>query len=773
MIGTWNQIRIKWLRYRKMALSIYAALLVFFLLDVLFPIQYERDYATVVYAADSSVLTAYLSPDDKWRMLTDKHEVSDVFVKALLYKEDRYFYYHYGFNPLAMLRAGFNNIVAGKRTSGASTITMQVVRLLEPRKRTYVNKFIEVLRAIQLESCLSKHQILNLYLNLAPYGSNIEGIKAASLFYFGHMPKQISLAQAVTLAIIPNRPNSLNPANLHSLLSARNKWINRYLAAGVFPKQDCEDALKEPLDISRKPAPQKAPHVCYRLAQSQAQNRNIYSTIQPEVQSKAEALVKAYVRRLQGMGISNAAVMVVDNQNNQVVAYVGSADWHNQNAYGQVDGCKAVRSPGSTLKPLLYGLSFDKGLLTPRSLLLDVPYRFDGFSPENYDDTYVGLVSAEQALASSLNVPAVQLLSKMGIKNFSNALVSCGFKQIDKDSRKLGLSMILGGCGARLEELVKLYAGFAHQGVVTDLKFTQEASTALPVSILSDGSAFLITQILTKPGRPDLPRSFENSRNLPRIAWKTGTSYGHRDAWSIGYNASYTIGVWVGNFDGHGVPELVGAEIAAPLLFDLFNSINTRQPKKWFQMPESVDIRYVCPESGLPPESFCSHRVMDYYLPGISPTQKCTHLKYIFVAADESISYCQSCLPANGYKKQLYPDYPPELIAYYNDNSIDYKHIPPHNPQCDKVFDLNRPRIVSLNENAEYFIEKGQEQQLALQSVVNGDVTTVYWYLNDKLFGSCKPSEKLFFVAWPGSIKVSCQDDKGRHTDIFIKVAYY
>ena len=192
MIGTWNQIRIKWLRYRKMALSIYAALLVFFLLDVLFPIQYERDYATVVYAADSSVLTAYLSPDDKWRMLTDKHEVSDVFVKALLYKEDRYFYYHYGFNPLAMLRAGFNNIVAGKRTSGASTITMQVVRLLEPRKRTYVNKFIEVLRAIQLESCLSKHQILNLYLNLAPYGSNIEGIKAASLFYFGHMPKQIS-----------------------------------------------------------------------------------------------------------------------------------------------------------------------------------------------------------------------------------------------------------------------------------------------------------------------------------------------------------------------------------------------------------------------------------------------------------------------------------------------------------------------------------------------------------------------------------------------------
>jgi penicillin-binding protein 1C len=270
-----------------------------------------------------------------------------------------------------------------------------------------------------------------------------------------------------------------------------------------------------------------------------------------------------------------------------------------------------------------------------------------------------------------------------------------------------------------------------------------------------------------------LPRSFENSRNLPRIAWKTGTSYGHRDAWSIGYNASFTIGVWVGNFDGHGVPELVGAEIAAPLLFDLFNSINTRQPKKWFQMPESVDIRYVCPESGLPPESFCSHQVMDYYLPGISPTQKCTHLKYIFIAADESISYCQSCLPANGYKKQLYPDYPPELIAFYNDNTIDYKHIPPHNPQCDKVFDLNSPRIVSLNENAEYYIEKGQQQQLALQSLVNGDVTTVYWYIDDKLYGACKPADKLFFVAWPGRIKVSCQDDKGRHTDIYIKVAYY
>jgi penicillin-binding protein 1C len=376
-------------------------------------------------------------------------------------------------------------------------------------------------------------------------------------------------------------------------------------------------------------------------------------------------------------------------------------------------------------------------------------------------------------LAASLNVPAVQLLSKIGIRNFSDALVSSGFRQIDKDARKLGLSMILGGCGARLEELMKLYAAFAHQGVVHDLRFTKNASAALPHAIVSEASAYLVTQILTKPGRPDLPRSFENSRNLPRIAWKTGTSYGHRDAWSIGYNATYTIGVWVGNFDGHGVPELVGAEVAAPLLFDLFNSIDTRQPKKWFQMPESVDIRFVCPESGLPPESFCSHHVMDYFIPGVSPTQKCTHLKYVFVAADESNSYCQSCLPANGYVKKLYPDFAPELIAFFNDNNIDYQHIPPHNPQCDKVFDQNSPRIVSLNENAEYYIEKGQEQQLALQSVVNGDATTVYWYLDDKLFGSCKPSEKLFFVAWPGRIKVSCQDDKGRHTDIYIKVAYY
>lgn len=773
MIVSHKQIRQTWLRYRKIALAVYGIVVVFLVLDGLFPIRYERDYATVVYASDSTILSAYLSQDDKWRMLTDVDEVSDVFVKALLYKEDRYFYYHFGFNPLAMVRASFNNVVAGKRTSGASTITMQLVRLLEPRKRTYFNKLIEAARAVQLEMHLTKHQILNLYLSLAPYGSNIEGVKAASMFYFDHSPKQISLAQAVTLVIIPNRPNSLNPSNYHNLLAARNKWIRKYSAKGLFPKQDCDDALLEPLEISRRPAPQKAPHLCYRLKQSFAQKANIYSCINPDIQLKAESIVKGYVRRLQGLGISNAAVMVLSNQSNEVLAYVGSADWHNQVAFGQVDGCKAVRSPGSTLKPLLYGLAFNQGILTPRSVLLDVPYRFKGYTPENFDDTYLGKVSAEQALAASLNVPAVQLLSKIGIRNFSDALVSSGFRQIDKDARKLGLSMILGGCGARLEELMKLYAAFAHQGVVHDLRFTKNASAALPHAIVSEASAYLVTQILTKPGRPDLPRSFENSRNLPRIAWKTGTSYGHRDAWSIGYNATYTIGVWVGNFDGHGVPELVGAEVAAPLLFDLFNSIDTRQPKKWFQMPESVDIRFVCPESGLPPESFCSHHVMDYFIPGVSPTQKCTHLKYVFVAADESNSYCQSCLPANGYVKKLYPDFAPELIAFFNDNNIDYQHIPPHNPQCDKVFDQNSPRIVSLNENAEYYIEKGQEQQLALQSVVNGDATTVYWYLDDKLFGSCKPSEKLFFVAWPGRIKVSCQDDKGRHTDIYIKVAYY
>jgi penicillin-binding protein 1C len=860
---------------------------VFALASAAFPLNLDVPYSQVLLDRTGAPLHAFLSPDDKWRMKTELAEISPTLRAAIVCKEDRWFAWHFGVNPVAVLRAALTNLLRQKITSGASTITMQVARMLEDRHgsryenrnesrnesrfrngaesrsqtrqrpRTAWNKLVETFRALQLEARLSKHEILQLYLNLAPYGSNIEGVKAASMLYFGQSPERLSLAQATTLAVIPNRPTSLNLDGnadaLRRIEDARNQWLRRFQASGAFSATDVADALREPLvtfrnasnaitnastgsrtgtstdsrtdSRTRRDVPTAAnsaiPHVALRIQQQQLGVPLVRTTLDAARQARVQSVVANKMRRLALRGIYNAAVLVVETRTRRVVAYLGSPNFADKAHFGEVDGVRAVRSPGSALKPLIYGMALDKGIITPKTVLTDVPINLGGYAPENFDRRYRGAITAEQALVNSLNVPAVKLASELGVTTIVERLKQAGFEQIRRDERKLGLSLVLGGCGVRLDEMVALYAAFADGGVYKPLQYTLpdpaestanvSASTATALTataLLSPAAAFMLSDILTQLTRPDVPNrnafSSVMAGRLPRVAWKTGTSYGRRDAWSIGYNPRYTVGVWVGNFSGQGTPELVGADIATPLLFEIFHAIDYNSAGDWFAPPaRGLDFRLVCSESGAVPNDFCENQVTDYYVPSVSSNKRCEHLKPVLVSMDETMSYTPDCLPhgsQNGtqqavlgvhYKRKLYPNLPPELIALYTQEHYDFVRIPERSPACKELQSAARaaPVITSLVSGKEYLVERttsadtknaGTKNESATNDIASelllactsaGDVQTVYWYVNDRFFRAAKPHERLFFKPERGTVKISCSDDKGATTHVFVHVA--
>lgn len=748
--------------------GIVALLVVSIALNLIFPLPDKIDYSTTVYAADGTLLNAYLSKDDKWRIASEKNEISKVLQAALMAKEDKYFRYHFGVNPVAIAKSTFGNLFHFKRLSGASTITMQVARMLEHRPRTVWSKLIEVFRAFQLEWKYSKDEILQLYFNLVPYGGNIEGIKSASLIYFQKPPQQLSLAEAVTLCIIPNRPNAHIRYGVPFLIKERNRWLRKFKEENTFSPKALDEAMLEPLQLQRHILPKFSPHLAYRLKKSGV--TNIKTNIQFNQQRKIEQLTQNYVGTLKTLNIKNAAVLVIDNRSMKVVAYVGSADYYDKTDGGQVDGIRAIREPGSTLKPLLYGLSFDKGLITPKTVLKDIPININGFSPENFDKLFHGYVTAEFALSNSLNIPAVSLLNKFGKDDFANTLSGLHFKKIKQNAAKLGLSLILGGCGVSLEELTLLYAAFANNGLYRNARYTSDAVDSVTQKVISPSANFMVTEILSNLARPDLPANWEQTAHLPKIAWKTGTSYARKDAWSIGYNKHYTVGVWVGNFSGEGAPALSGANIATPLLFNIFNTIDYNSPNAWYAMPKECGVRSVCSESGLIPGERCENETEDFFIPMVSSNKICEHIQEVFLTADEKYTYCPKCRPDKGYKVKYMRTTDPDMVRFFDTEHIPYERVPPHNPECFQMTKEGDIRIISLVNNTEYYIDKTNPQPLLLQSEANADVKKIFWYVNNNFFKQCLPKEKVYFVPAEGPQIISCVDDRGRKSEIRIVV---
>ena len=790
----------------RTGISIACGLVLVFALDFLFPLPPAPRYSPIVLAADGTVLHAYLNPTQKWRMKTELAEITPALQQAIINKEDRYFHYHFGVNPVAIMQAAGRNMFRTGRTTGASTITMQVARLLEPKQRTFANKLLEMLRATQLEAHYSKAEIMQLYLNLVPYGGNIEGVKSAALLYFQQPPDYLSLAQTVTLAIIPNQPRVLVLGkNNDRILTERNRWLRQFQQQHLFPNQAIEDAINEPLDAQRHAAPTLAPHLARRLVTQFPNLPIIHSTLRRAPQAKAEDLTKNYVRRLHELGISQAAVLVVNNRTRAVEAYVGSADFQDNASNGQVDGVRAIRSPGSTLKPFLYALAVDRGIVTPKLKLPDVPTNFAGFRPENFDKSCAGEVTVERALTYSLNIPAVRVLADVGVPVFTDKLRAAGFKSVAKAAPRLGLSTILGGCGATLEELTGLYVALADGGRYAPLSLIKNEELKIKNGLLngkkralrtdtsnifnssflifnsgselvSESAAFLITDILAQRTRPDLPMGYQNSRHLPKIAWKTGTSYGRRDAWSVGYNQDYTIGVWVGNFSGQGSPALTGADVASPLLFDLFNTLAYNSPNRWTVPPATLDFRLVCTETGLVPGEHCPNQLIDYYLPGTSSARRCEHQKEALVSADGTICYCRACVPAAGFRRKLFLNPLPEVLAFREAQGLPSTRLPPHNPTCRLVRSADSGAgaalaITSPLDHAEYVLDRREKQQMLLSCAAGSEVRQVFWYVNDRFLRAATATERVFFRPPSGAVKISCADDHGRNVDIQLQVA--
>ena len=452
----------RWLK--RLGIGFLGLILVFFILNWIFPVPDKIEYSTIITDNKGEVVNAFLTSDQKWRMKTELEEISPLLQKTILAKEDRHFYSHPGVNPLALIRAGFSNIFHMKRMSGASTITMQVAKMLEPGKRNIWSKMREIFRALQLELKYSKKEILQMYLNLVPYGGNIEGVKAASLLYFKKNPDHLSLAEITALSIIPNKPAVMIPGkNNDFIVKERNRWLEKFAGRNVFSKKEIEDALAEPFNVTRGSVPHYIPHLSYKL-KKQTNYPIIKTNIELNTQLKTEKLVEDYTRTQRLKNIRNAAVVIIDNKTHKVITYVGSSGFADTTDGGQVNGANAVRQPGSTLKPLLYAMCFDDGLLTPKTVMTDVAVNYNGYAPENYDEKFNGYVTVESALEHSFNIPAVKGLKMLGHEKMIQQLSNCNFKQIQKDRRKLGLSLILGGCGTTLEEMTGLFSAFANQG---------------------------------------------------------------------------------------------------------------------------------------------------------------------------------------------------------------------------------------------------------------------------------------------------------------------
>ncbi|MCV3472526.1 penicillin-binding protein 1C [Campylobacter sp. CNRCH_2015_0338h] len=519
---------------------------------------FKGTYSKVLLDKNKEILSVFLDANEQWHLESDF--IPQKLKSAVILYEDKNFYSHYGVDFLALIRAFKNNLFSSKR-SGASTISMQTIKLLEQNKRTYFNKFNEIIKAFALESAYEKDEILKLYLNNAPYGGNLVGVASAGLFYFEKDLKDLTWSEAALLAVLPNNPGLINlEKNKDKLLKKRNVLLDRLFEKGYFSKDILTLAKAEKLP-SFKARKNLAPHLARRLL---ADKEKIISSIDKKIQIKFEEKAKEYSYKLEQKGIKNLAILLADTKTNKVLAYVGSNDFYDFVSFGQVDGVIAKRSVGSILKPLLFAFAIDEGFIVPESLMLDAPTFFSNFAPQNANKKYHGFISAKESLQKSLNIPFVSLLAEYGYEKFFYKLKDIlDFE--DENFKKYGLSLILGTKEFSLEDMVKIYLGLGNYGNFKELLYEENAFTKEDKKLISNGASFLTLQTLKDLDRAGLRQYDFNTI----ISWKTGTSYGRKDAWAIGTSPKYTLGVWVGNFNGEANANLYGMSIAGELFFEL------------------------------------------------------------------------------------------------------------------------------------------------------------------------------------------------------------
>jgi penicillin-binding protein 1C len=715
--------------------------------------------------------------DERFRLWVPLNKISPALIEATLMQEDRWFRWHPGVNPIALVRGGWRTYVTGGRRQGGSTLTMQVARLhWRFNSRTVWGKMYQILRALQLEALHSKDEILEAYLNIVPYGRNIEGVGAASLTYFGQRAEELTLPQALTLAVIPQSPAQRGKFDNQSLQEARaclfKRWLQHHAGILIEERQKLEALLALPIQF-RDPSqlPFAAPHLTEMLlAQRGARSGNqIRTTLSHDLQTIVERQVRSYVETQRRLGIQNAVAMLVDYQTMETKAFVGSADFYNPNIAGQVNGTQAKRSPGSALKPFMYALALDQGVLHPHSVLKDAPTAFGPFSPENFDGEFIGPIAAKDALNRSRNVPAVAVAARLHEPTLYQFLKSAGVGRM-KSENHYGLALVLGGGETTMEELIALYAMLGNGGVYRPVRYRADAPPSKGTQLLSQEASFITLQMLRENPRPDLPVFGHNGASA---YWKTGTSWGFRDAWTVGLFGSYVLAVWVGNFDGESNPAFVGIRSAAPLFFRIVDAVRAHRPQfsdPLSYIPQNVARVEVCAASGDLPTQYCPVRVKTWYIPGRSPIKICDVHRAVRVDTRNGHVACLSYDPRHT-RIEVYEYWPSDMQRLFAQAGMP-RRVPPRGTDCsDGALAANEgdgmraPKITTPLRGVTYTLRlsDSERQAVPLSASIDADSAQVYWFANTSFIGSSSRGAILHWKQPQAGVYVlRAVDERGR-----------
>jgi penicillin-binding protein 1C len=731
-------------------------------------------YSQTILDKDGNVLRVFLSPKDKWMLPVELNEIDSALIQATVAVEDKRFWKHHGVDPLAVARSAWLNITHQKVLMGASTLSMQVIRLLEDRPRTFPNKVIEAIHALWLETAYSKRDILKLYFELAPYGGNIHGVKAAAWRYFKKHPKDLTLSESSLLAGIPQSPSRLRPDRHPERSKKRREMVLKsMLANGYISQEQFNASNREAVEAGHYSFPFGAPHFGVWAHRKYSGESVLKTSLDPLMQNIAEKMLWDRLSELAAFGVQNGSVVILDNKTGKVRALVGSNDFFDKDNAGQVNGALSQRSPGSCLKPFTYVIGFDLGLYTPRMILADVPVQYEGYAPANFSKKFRGPVAVREALADSLNVPAVEVLQKTGYQRLYTFLKQAGITTITKSPEQYGLSLTLGTAEVRLLELVNAYAVLARLGTYQPVSLLDNNDPVRQERLMSEGASYLVADILEDSERLASSGFVGNRQNLPRFSWKTGTSYGNHDAWCVGYNAEYTIGVWLGNFSGKPAKSLVGIEAAAPVALRLFERIYAGRAAPWYEKPASVGTRRVCLLSGEPASRICPHSAEDLFITGRSMDRQCSiHKKFtIDLETGTTVDVVSRGLKV---KEEVFEVWPQTLHTWFEQHDPSYVSPPIVESGIDMKANWEgaNPKILSPVNQCEYLMDRtrAEKQRLVLKADGSYDSRKLFWFINGQYVNEGRAGEGFFWPMREGHHRITVTDDHGRSSSVVIFV---
>ncbi|MBR4827075.1 MAG: penicillin-binding protein 1C [Bacteroidales bacterium] len=731
---------------------------------------FRQPLSATLSAADGTLLGARISEAGQW-YFQPAHSVPEKFAKCIVTYEDKRFWWHPGIDFLSIGRAIRQNMRKREVVSGASTITMQVIRLSRPdAPRSVPEKLLEAVMATRLELRCSKKQILLLYASNAPFGGNVVGLEAASWRYFGRPADELSWAESAVLAVLPNSPALIHPGRSRErLLEKRNFLLNKLLANGTIDEIECELAKDEPLPDKPLPMPDKAYHLLERL-RAEGGDKAYTCSLDIVLQDRVNALAKAYFADYHNNLVDNMGILVRSVRTGDVLAYYGNTKGLAEGLRGaDVDMIPAARSSGSTLKPLLYAAMLDAGQILPGSLVKDTPYNYNNFAPHNYSRSFDGAVPANEVIERSLNVPSVRMLEQYGAARFLELLQQMGFDTITRDADHYGLSLILGGAEISLQNLVGAYCAMARKLAGDEIPGRAGNDDEC---VLSRAAIWLTFEALAKAGRPEEESSWRSYSSGRKIAWKTGTSWGNRDAWSVGVGRDYVVGVWVGNSDGEGRSQMTGVSYASPVMFDVFNALPY---SGWFQMPldEMVPLE-VCHHSGLPASSICPQKDT-VWVPDIEVRpDECKYHRIVHLDADRQWLVNSSCYPVEKMVEEVWFVLPPAQEWYYMKNHLDYRPLPPKHPDFDSSSEHGNPIEIIYPQNGITIVTTrslgGVEQGVVVRAAHTDPTAVLYWHLDDEFAGQTRGEHDLLLHPEPGQHLLTVMDASGSSRGVVFTV---